>query len=286
MEGESMEERLGAIRHLALDMDGTIYKGGTLFDFTRPFLSRMDDLGVGYTFLTNNSSKSARDYLAGLKKLQLKVRSDQLFTSGLATIEYLRTHHPEYRRLFVLGTESLRLEFSESGFAMVGDSASDQPDAVVVGFDTSLCYQRLCMAGYWISRKKPFIATHPDRICPTDQETLLVDCGAFCACLESATGRAPDLVLGKPHPSMLEGILSRHRLKPHQLAMVGDRLYTDIAMARASGTLGVLVLTGEATAGDVRRCPVPPDVVVADLAELGRRLVRSGRRADSHPGGQ
>lgn len=212
MKQEQAIQRLSRIRHLALDMDGTIYSGGTLFDFTRPFLQRMRTLGIEYTFLTNNSSRSARDYLQYLKKLELGVRADQLFTSGLATIEYLRVNYPDCHRLFVLGTESLRNEFTESGFTVVGESSLDEPEAVVVGFDTALGYERLCKAGYWIDRGRPFIATHRDRICPTDRQTLLVDCGAICACLESATGRAPDVVLGKPHPCMLDGILSRHEL--------------------------------------------------------------------------
>ncbi len=275
MESKNIAGKLASIRHLAIDMDGTIYSGETLFNSTKPFLEKMRELGIGYTFLTNNSSKSARDYLVYLKKINLDVQADGLFTSGLATIEYLRVNHSDYRRLFILGTESLRAEFTESGFTVVSKSPDEEPDAVVVGFDTGLSFDRLCMAGYWISKGKPFIATHPDRICPTDQRTLLVDCAALCACLENATGRAPDLVLGKPHPCMLDGILSRHNLEPHQLAMIGDRLYTDIAMANKAGALGVLVLTGEATPEAVRHCPEPPDLVVADLTELGRQLVEA-----------
>jgi NagD protein len=169
----------------------------------------------------------------------------------------------------------LRREFAEAGFAVVEESAAEEPDAVVVGFDTALSYERLCLAGYWIERGKPFVATHLDRTCPTDRETLLVDCGAICKCLETATGRPPDAVLGKPRPSMLEGILKRHDLPPDRLAMVGDHLHTDIAMARASGTVSVLVLTGESTADDVRGCPDPPDIVVSDIGELGRLLRRA-----------
>ena len=266
------KKQLADIRHLALDMDGTIYAGGTLFPWTKPFLDRMTELGIGYTFLTNNSSKSARDYLAKLETLDLGVGSDQLFTSGLCMIEYLRSHHPDFKRLYILGTESLRTEFSEQGFAVVGTSAEDEPDALIVGFDTALEYDDLCMAAYWAGQGKPYLATHPDKICPTDLKTVLVDCGAICDCIESATGRAPDLVLGKPHASMLDGILARHRLEPHQLGMVGDRLYTDIAMAEASGAFGVLVLSGEATAADVDACPIPPDLVVADIGELGKQL--------------
>jgi len=272
MNSDAIDARLSDIRHLALDMDGTIYRGGTLFDFVAPFLASMEKLGIGVTFLTNNSSRSACDYLAHLEKMNLQVQADQLFTSGMATMEYLRVNHPEYQRIYLLGTESLCKEFSKGGFTVVSDAATDEPDAVVVGFDTELDYHRLCLAGYWIEKGKPFIATHPDLVCPTDQETLLVDCGAICACLEKASGRSPDVVLGKPHPIMLEGILRRLDLKPSQLAMIGDRLSTDIAMAKSAGALGILVLTGEATAKDVENGLMKPDLVVEDLATFGRRL--------------
>src|SRR5262249_47812906 len=114
--------------------------------------------------------------------------------------------------------------------------------------------------------------TNPDRVCPTDQPTVLVDCGALCAALQSATGRAPDAVLGKPDPAMLEGILRRHLLEPRSLAMVGDRLYTDMAMAHRVGALGVLVLTGETTAAQAADHSPAPDLVVSGLAELSEML--------------
>jgi NagD protein len=183
------------------------------------------------------------------------------------------------RRLFVLGTASMSRELEAAGFSLTADSAGDVPDGVVVGFDTDLKFARLCRAAYWISKGKPFIATHPDRLCPTDQPTVLVDCGAICAALKEATGRAPDMVLGKPDPCMLRGILSRHALAPAQLAMVGDRLYTDMAMAHRAGALGVLVLTGETTAAEGANHSPAPDLVVSGLAEFGERL----RRAKAKP---
>jgi len=262
--------RLQAIRHLALDMDGTIYKGRTLFDFTRDFLDRMTRLGIGYTFLTNNSSRSLKDYLLHLQRMGIEATADQLYTSTLSTIDYLRRESPDVRRLFVLGTPSLQEEFAEAGFRVVPED--EEPEAVVVGFDTTLVFARLCQAAWWIKRGKPFIATHPDRVCPTDQPTVLVDCGSVCACLQTATGKAPLTVLGKPDPRMLTGILERHSLHPSQLAMVGDRLYTDMVMARRAGVLGVLVLTGEATREDVAGCPEQPDLVVQSLKELGELL--------------
>ena len=267
-----MNRRLSAIRHVALDMDGTIYSGGTLFESTRPFLALLAELGVGHTFLTNNSSKSAKDYLAHLGRIGIQASADQLYTSTQATIEHLRERMPAVKRLFVLGTMSMRKEMQAAGFVLTADNATDEPDAVVVGFDTDLVYARLCRTAYWISGGKPFIATHPDRICPTDKPTVLVDCGAVCAALEKAVGRGPDVVLGKPDPCMLRGILHRHALAPEHLAMVGDRLYTDMAMARKAGALGVLVLTGETTAVAAERHSPAPDLVVSGLAELGARL--------------
>jgi NagD protein len=120
----------------------------------------------------------------------------------------------------------------------------------------------------------PYIATHPDRVCPTDRPIVLPDCGAICALFESATGRRPDAVPGKPSAAMLEAIFERHGLAPNETAMVGDRLYTDIRMARDTGAIAILTLTGETKRSHVDLCPASdgPDLVVADLDELGRLL--------------
>jgi HAD superfamily hydrolase (TIGR01450 family) len=263
------------IRHVALDMDGTIYKGGTLFDFTPAFLSRLTDLDIGYCFLTNNSSRSVKDYVAHLGRMGIRIGPDEMYTSALCAIDYLRTRLPQVRRIFVLGTPSLQQEFTEAGFAVLAPEA--EPDAVIVGFDTGLAYARLCKAAWWIAQGKPFIATHPDRICPTDLPTVLVDCGAVCACLTEATGVLPQAVLGKPDPWMLQGILRRHCLEPSELAMVGDRLYTDMVMARRAGVAGVLVLTGEATQADVDAAAGAADLVVPSLKEFGELLAEARR---------
>ena len=265
-------QRLRRIAHVALDMDGTIYKGGTLFPWTPPFLSRLKSLGIGYSFLTNNPSKSVPDYLKHLEKMGLTATRDELYTSAMATIDCLRTRFPKVKRIFALGTPSMLAEFSGAGFELTSDDAGDAPDAVVVGFDMTLTYARLCRAAWWIQQGKTYVATNPDLVCPTDQPTIFVDCGSLCAALEKATGRAPDVVLGKPDPSMLSGILARHGLKPDQVAMVGDRIYTDILMAQRANAFGVLVLSGEATAADAERTSPPPDLVLPSLVELGEYL--------------
>src|SRR5436190_8263100 len=272
-----MNKKLAAIRHVALDMDGTIYRGDTLFESTEPFLALLKELGIGYTFLTNNPSKSVTGYLAHLRAIGIGATPDQLYTSTQATIEYLREKWPQIKRLFVLGTASMCAEFSAEGFSLLPDSSEAEPDAVVVGFDTTLTYPRLCRAAWWIKQGKPYFGTNPDRVCPTDQPTVMVDCGSLCAALEAATGKKPSAILGKPDPAMIRGILHRHNLQPHNLAMVGDRLYTDMAMAHRAGALGVLVLTGETSADEAARYSPTPDMVVANLAQFGAQL-RSAHR--------
>jgi NagD protein len=230
-------------------------------------------MGIGYTFVTNNCSKSVQDYMLHLGRMGIDARPDQLYTSGRCTIDFLQREMPRVSRLFVLGTSSLFQELRAARYYIT--APDDEPDAVIVAFDTTLTFDRLCKAAWWIKQGKPFIATHPDRTCPTDLDTVLVDCGSVTACLREATGRSPDIILGKPDPSMLQGVLYRHRIEPAQLAMVGDRLHTDIAMARRSGAMGVLVLTGEATQNDAANALHPPDLVLPSLREFGELLADS-----------
>lgn len=261
---------LGRIRHVVLDLDGTIYRGKHLFEATLPFLERLRRLGLGHTFLTNNTSRSKADYVAKLRRLGIEANTGRITTPADATIAYLRNRHPEVVAVGVLGTESLRREFEEAAFRVGWDA----PEAVVVGFDTTLTFDGLCRAAYWIDRGLPFLATHPDLTCPTDEPTVLVDCGSICASLTAATGRRP-VVLGKPDPALLHELQARHHLAADELAMVGDRIMTDMAMAQRAGVPAVLVLSGEATAADAAAMATPPDLVVADIGELGELLERA-----------
>lgn len=281
-----LKERLSKIRHLALDMDGTIYMGSTLFPFTRKFLSDMSEAGIGYSFLTNNPSRSVADYLRKLEGLGIEADEENMYTTSLAAIDYIKARYPSARRLFLLGTPSMISQFGKAGFESCADDPDDVPDVLVVAFDMTLEYSRLCRASWWASQGIPYIATNPDRVCPTDQRNVLVDCGSICRCIEHATGRRPDITLGKPDPNMLKGILDRHGLRPEEVAMVGDRIYTDTAMAHNAGAFGVLVLSGETTlqtaeavAEDARSNPFPeffpPDLICRDIKELGELIMES-----------
>ncbi|MGH8022708.1 MAG: HAD-IIA family hydrolase [Limisphaerales bacterium] len=267
-----ISDALRRIRHVALDMDGTIYLNKTVFDTTVPFLALLDRLGIGHTFLTNNPSRSTAEYLAHLSGMGIPAAANALYTSTQATIDFLKSNFPDVRGLFVLGTRGLCDELRNAGFELTPDSPDAPPDAVLVGFDKTLTYNRLCRAAWWIKQGKPFFATNPDLVCPTDEPTVLIDCGSITAALEKATGEAPRAVLGKPDPAMLRGIMRRHSLAPENLAMVGDRLYTDMEMARRAGVLGVLVLTGEATAADAQGVAKKPSLIVPTLHEFGEML--------------
>jgi NagD protein len=265
-------EQLKEIRHVALDMDGTIYCGSTLFPFTKKALETFEQCGIGHTYLTNNSSRSADAYLEKLEKLGLHASIDNLYTSTMATLEYLQSNYPGLKKIFVFGTESLRKEFEKANYSVIRENDTIEPELVIVGFDTTLTYERMCKAAWWIKQGKPFIATHPDWVCPTDQPTVLVDCGSICAALTAATGIKPKAVLGKPDPCMLKGILKRHNLKPEELAMVGDRIYTDMAMAEKARALGVLVLSGEATLKDTEKCGIKIPVIMENILELAEAI--------------
>ena len=258
--------RLRRLKHIALDMDGTIYNGATLFPFTVHFLERMKQLGIGYSFLTNNPTKGASDYVAHLAKMGVKACDEEFYTSSQATIDFLKLHHPECKRLFIVGTPSMIGEFEASGFVSVADDPNDEPDAVLVAFDTTLTYSRLCRAAWWISQGKYYVATNPDRVCPTDKPTVLVDCGSVCCCLEHATGRRPDIVVGKPDPRMMNCICEKYGLEADEVAMAGDRIYTDILMAQRAGALSILVLSGETQMDVVDATEKKPDMVLDDLS--------------------
>ena len=271
-----VKEKLRRIRHLALDMDGTIYLGSNVFPFTVPFLDGMKAAGIGYSFLTNNPTRSVADYLLKLKGMGIEATEDDMYTTSLAAIDYIKEHYPSARRLFMLGTPSMVSQFTKAGFEECADSPEDVPDVLVVAFDTTLTYSRLCRAAWWASKPEiPYIATNPDWVCPTDEETILVDCGSLQKCIEGATKRKADVVIGKPNPNMLYCIRDKYGLKSDEIAMVGDRIYTDVATAQNAGSLGVLVLSGETTLETALANDPNPDLTALNIEVFGQLLEKS-----------
>lgn len=273
---EALMAKCRRIRHVALDMDGTIYLGSRLFDFTNRFLEDLTEMGICFSFLTNNPTKSVDDYLKKLGGMGIDVTREEMYTSSVAAIDWLREKMPAARRLYVVGTPSMEEEFRNAGYELIEDDPEDLPDCLVVAFDTTLTYRKLCHASWLASQGVPFIATNPDRVCPTDRKTVLVDCGSVCKAIEHATGRIPDAVIGKPNPDMLAGIAYRNHLNPEEIAMCGDRIYTDVATARNHGSLGVLVLSGETTLETAFSSDPVPELIAENVAVFAELLRRAG----------
>ncbi len=262
MDQKEFRQRLQSVRCFALDLDGTFYLGNTLFPFSADFLRKVEKTGRRYLFMTNNSSLSPREYVQKFKALGLEIAEECIYTSADATAEYLLKYGPGHR-LFVLGTEALMRFFERKGFIL----EPDRPDAVVLGFDLDFDYSRFHHAARLLRRGVPFFATHPDRNCPIENGDWMPDCGALSAALTAATGVKPRF-FGKPFRPMVEGMLRRARVARGELAVVGDRLSTDIRTGRDNGLLSILVLTGETRPETLQRSSIQPDFVVESLAAL------------------
>ncbi|MBN2641202.1 MAG: HAD-IIA family hydrolase [Victivallales bacterium] len=258
LQSDDIAAKLRRIRHVVLDMDGTIYSGSELFPTTLPFLEQLAADGIGYTFMTNNSSLSTFGYITKLQKMGIPVKSGQMLTSTLSVIAYLQKTRPKLAKIFVLGTASFKKELENAGFTVT----FDEPDAVVLGFDTELEYKNLCKAAYWIRQGLPWFASHPDMECPTNQPTVLIDCGAITSCLAQVTGRVPDMVLGKPVREMLDPLIEKYHLCREQVLMVGDRMNTDMQLARNAGTMAVLIDVSQTA-------DVSDDTVICSVRDLG-----------------
>ena len=256
---------LKEIECFIFDMDGTIYLGGRLLPGAASLINFLRDQAIPYYFLTNNSSRSKSDYVEKLTAFELPVTANQIFTSGEATAIYLQREKPG-ARLFIVGTPSLEEEFGRYGFDLV----QDHPDYVVLGFDTTLTYDKIWKLCDFLRDGVPYIATHPDINCPTETG-FMPDIGAMMEMVASSTGRKPDLIIGKPFKPIIEAILEKTGFTPGQMAMVGDRLYTDIALGK-TGIKTILVLSGEAKRTDIPNAPVSPDYVLENVGELYKIL--------------
>lgn len=249
-----MHPRLSAIRHVFLDMDGTIYHGSELFPTTIPFLEFLKHRGIGYTFLSNNSSYGPEEYIARLAGFGISTGPEHFYISTDYAIDYLKRNHPEIQRIHPFGMPCMEKAFAAAGYRI----DSETPQAVIIGFDRTLTYEKLCRAAWFLRNGIPGFATHPDVYCPTDQKTWLVDCGAITACLERAANVRIQ-VLGKPDPGMLREAAARKHTPVEQVLMIGDRLATDMALGKNAGALTCHILTPGADL-------VPPDNIIPDLA--------------------
>lgn len=248
-----------------LDMDGTIYLGDELIEGAKTFLETIRKKGKRYLFLTNNSSKNKERYVEKLNRLGIEASEDEVFTSGEATTMYLKKQKPG-ARVFLLGTKALEEEFEREGFVL--ERERRQPiDYVVLGFDTSLTYEKLWAATEYISEGVEYIATHPDFNCPLPDDKFMPDAGAMAALIEASTGKRPK-VIGKPNKEIIESIVAKYGFNKEELAIVGDRLYTDIKTGANAKIASVLVYSGETKEVDYQKSEIQADFVFESVKQM------------------
>lgn len=256
-------------RLFLLDMDGTIYEGARPFPYVNEFLEYVEKSGGKYIFITNNSSRSVKDYVIKLRNMGVKVTEENFFTSSQATALYLNEHY-ENKKIYCMGTRSMIAELKKMGVSVT--DSTDDAECIVVGYDTELTYQKLIDVSFLLQTKKdiPYIATNPDRGCPTEFG-LVPDCFAICEAINYAAKRRP-VYIGKPDRFMIEYAVQMSGFTKEDAVVIGDRLYTDIASGVNAGVDTVCVLSGESTQEDIEESTVKPTYIFKDIEEIYGKL--------------
>ncbi len=250
-----------------LDMDGTIYLDDCLFDGVTDFLEHVKSIGGKYIFLTNNSSKSVDKYVEKLHSLGIETTAEDFLTSTNATVLYLQKKN--YRKIYAFGTESFRQQLQKAGLPIT-HTLEEGIDCLCMGFDTELAFQKLEDACILLGKGVDYIATNPDWVCPT-WYGFVPDCGSVSEMLFRATGRRP-IFIGKPEPTMALLAMEKTGFAKEETALIGDRLYTDIACGVNAGIHSVFVLSGEGTLEDVEKSDVKPDFIRQNIKTILEEL--------------
>jgi len=238
------------------DIDGTIAVGDTLYPGSAGLLEHIEKSGGRAYFITNNSTKSGRDYVTKFREaFHLETTEDQFVTSGFMTVRFLKDKYPD-KKIFVLGTASFVNELTKNGLNIT-EKYEEGIECVVVAYDSELTYDKLIQASrVLLTADVPYYATNPDLRCPIDFG-FIPDCGAICGMLKDTTDKSP-VYLGKPNPDVVKLCLELSGFSPDETLVVGDRLYTDIACGINGGVDTCVLYTGEARPEDIADTPYKP----------------------------
>lgn len=247
-----------------LDMDGTVNLGFDPIDGAKEFLDTLIEQGKKYIFLTNNSSRNAFDYVKKMRALGFFCEKENVFTSGMAAGMFLRDSK-KGAKVYVCGTHSLVEEVKSYGVNVV--SIEDEADTVLLGYDTELDYKKLTRVCTLLDGGADYYATNVDMVCPIEGGRYLPDCGSFADMIENAVKRRP-VFLGKPDRTMIDIIAKETGTPYEKIAMVGDRIYTDVKTGVNAGVTSVLVLSGETTLEDCEKSDVNPDYVLGSVKDI------------------
>lgn len=185
-----------------------------------------------------------------------------MMISNQVAITYLKEYYPN-KSVYIVETPLIVHEFEKAGFKV----DEEDPDIVLLGFDTTLNYEKIKKACDYIRSGAIYFGLNPDLNCPMEGGTFIPDCGSMAKMIEASTGRFPEF-FGKPSKYTLDYIIKKTGCRPEEIAIIGDRLYTDIAVADGSDVTSILVLSGESTKEDVKNSEVKPDYIVEDLREI------------------
>lgn len=244
-----------------IDMDGVIYKGSEVIPGASEFISYLQETGIPYLFLTNNSTFTPLDVVVKLRKFDIHTSVEHVYTSALATAEFVHRQRP-HGTAFVIGEGGLLNALNDVQYAI----SKESPDYVIVGEGRVLNFELVEQAHRCIAGGASLLSTNADTWCPTDAGPR-PGCGAIVALLEAATGTRAYHV-GKPNPFMMRAARKRIGLSTDEVIMIGDTMETDIRGATDLGFQSILVLTGSTTLSDLCRYPFTPTRVVESIAEL------------------
>ncbi len=253
-----------------MDLDGTVYRGDRLISGADSAVASIRRHGAGVVFLSNNPTRTREEYAAKLTRLAIPAKPDDVISSSAVLTAELQREAPG-SRVYVIGETPLASELMRAGFIPALEPA--ETDFVILAFDRTFHYGKLLFAHRAAKHGARLWATNPDRACPV-QEGDIPDCAAIIAALEACTGRKVERVLGKPSPTMIEAAARRLGCPLGDCLLVGDRLETDILMARNARCPSALVLTGVTTREMLQTSNIQPDYVLASIADITRSEVR------------
>lgn len=258
---------LESIKCFIVDMDGTFYLGESLLPGAKEFAGCIGKSGKKFFFFTNNSSHNEQACLDKLRRYGYDAEDGSVIISSHVTIDFLKRNRPG-KKVYLLGNENLTGDFIKAGIELT----DVDPDIVVLGFDTTLTYEKINKAANFLAAGKEYIATHPDNNCPL-KDGFMPDTGSMIAMFERSTGRTPDLIMGKPYAFTVDYVTNRIGCKREEVAFVGDRLETDIAIGVKNGLKAVLVYTGVTTPEMYEKSDIKATVAFENIGELGKALI-------------
>lgn len=249
-----------------LDIDGTVCKGKQLLSGVKDFLKEIKNRGGQFVFITNNATKSIRDYIRMFQEFGIPTDYSNFVTASYATVQYLKKNYKD-KLIYVLGTKSFIRELKKNGISVTTDCEDPDIACALVSYDNQLTYEKIQDTCELLSKREVgYIATNPDMVCPIEFG-YVPDCGAICEMLYHAVKKQP-YYIGKPEKEMIEYSLKRNHFTKDETVIVGDRLYTDILCGVKSGVDTVLVLTGEADRNAVEKSEYKPTYIFESVEQL------------------